>query len=467
MLPVAVVQVVGTLVAAHWGATGTDGPVHPGPPWTTGVASAPVEVTPLGLAMLVAAVVVLPARWRFPVPVLGVAAVTTLGYALVVAPRGPFVAALTMAAVNAWLRGHRRSAAAVVVAAGVVLPWADVVTGRAVVVPWTGIGLAVAWVAVTLSVSELARLRILRAAEARRAEAAERRRRAEDERVRIARELHDSVAHNMSLINLQAGVALHLGDDLPAPTRAALTSIRDASHEALVELRAVLGVLRRVDDAAPGTPDRSPVPGLDRLDDLVVRARAAGLDIDRTVDGPLASLGRIVDRTAFRIVQESITNVMKHAPRHHVDVVVVVGPDIVDLTVQDGARRPASADDGRRAAQTSSSDPVDADAAVDGSAPVDGSTSIDADGPDRARGGLGPSGNGIIGMHERVAAVGGVLEAGPLAGGGWRVHARLPVTDSAAGSGAGAGRSTAPAAVRGPAPADPVPHRTTPTGGPS
>ncbi|PZE23899.1 sensor histidine kinase [Curtobacterium sp. MCBD17_028] len=445
VLPVAALQLVGTLVLSRWtGPTPGTVPAHPGPPWGPGTGEAVVAAPgPLAIAMLVAAVVVLPFRWRWPVVVLGVTLATTLGYAVLVSPRGPFVAALTMAAVNAWLSGRRRSASAAVAIGAFALPWVDLATGRSSVLPWGTVTVMLAWGGLTIALSELARVRVLRAAEARRARAEAVRRRAEDERVRIARELHDSVAHNMSLINLQAGVALHLGADLPDPTRAALTSIRDASHEALVELRAVLGVLRRVDDPDAGTnsggagaatgsgieatgdggvvvPERSPVPGLDRLRDLVLRAEAAGLDVTLDVDGDLGAVDRIVDRTAFRIVQESVTNVMKHAPWNRVAVVVGASAEVLDVTVEDlpDAR-------GRRgtAAQP---DP----AASAASAASSASASVDApqDTLDRAQADLGPSGNGIIGMRERVAAVGGVLEAGPVTGGGWRVHARLPTT---------------------------------------
>ncbi|WP_302847779.1 sensor histidine kinase, partial [Curtobacterium sp. MCBA15_016] len=154
--------------------------------------------------------------------------------------------------------------------------------------------------------------------------------------MRIARELHDSVAHSMSLINLQAGVALHLGADLPDQTRDSLANIRDSSREALVELRTILGVLRSVD----GAPDRegaerAPTAGLDRVADLVERARAAGVDVTLAVDGDRSAVHGITDRNAFRIVQESVTNVMKHAPGHRADVTISIAPDVVDLVVAD------------------------------------------------------------------------------------------------------------------------------------
>ncbi|WFR68301.1 histidine kinase [Curtobacterium flaccumfaciens] len=250
---------------------------------------------------------------------------TTIGYALVVSPRGPFVAALTMALANAWLRGHRSWVAVSAGLAVAVLPTADTVLGRSSVLDLSAVLLCVAWVTVTIAVSELVRVRLERVAERRRQRAEAERRRAGDERVRIARELHDSVAHSMSLINLQAGVALHLGADLPDQTRESLANIRDSSRDALVELRTILGVLRSVDgepgapgDAGGGTDGvgsaRHPTAGLDRVPDLVERARAAGVDVDVAVEGDPSTVRGVTDRNAFRIVQESVTNVMKHAP---------------------------------------------------------------------------------------------------------------------------------------------------------
>ena len=415
VLPVALVQIVGTLLAARFpdgSASGGRG----GPPWSQHAFGSSLTDAahpgPVAVALLVAGVVVLPWRWHRPTGVLLVTLGTTIGYALLVSPRGPFVAALTMAAVNAWLRGRRAAVVIALAVAVTLLPTADAVLGRSTTVNLDAVFLAVAWAAVTLSVAELVRVRLERAAERRRRRAAAEQERARDERVRIARELHDSVAHSMSLINLQAGVALHLGADLPDETQRSLADIRDTSRDALVELRTILGVLRSVDGpsgpddhGAPDTPvgapgaesvDRNPVPGLDRLPDLADRARAAGVDLSVHVDGDRAGLDRTTDRTAFRIVQESVTNVMKHAPRHRVRVAVRIGVDVLEVSVEDAL----SPDHG---------DP--------GATPL-----------------LGATGNGIIGMRERASAVGGTLVAGPTTDGGWRVSARLPVARVGAGA---------------------------------
>ncbi|PZE70246.1 sensor histidine kinase [Curtobacterium sp. MCPF17_018] len=390
VLPVAVVQIVGTILASRITVAGPGGP-----PWARHGAIGgvdPVVLGPLAGALLVAGVVVLPWRWRWPRSVLLVTLATTVGYALVVSPRGPFVAALTMAIANAWLRGHRRTVAVAAAAAVLVLPSADVLLGRAPGLDLGAVLLCAAWLTVTIAVSELVRVQVERVAERRRQRAEAERVRAGEERVRIARELHDSVAHSMSLINLQAGVALHLGDGLPAQTHDALLNIRDSSRDALVELRTILGVLRSVDGgpASTGGPDRSPVPGLDRVAELVDRARAAGVAVDLRIHGDPSSVTGTSSRSAFRIVQESVTNVMKHAPGHDTSVVVTVGADVVDLIVED---HPSAV-------------------------------------PDRfaRRDGLGATGNGIIGMRERAAAVGGELSVGPTTHGGWRVVARLPMS---------------------------------------
>jgi signal transduction histidine kinase len=415
VLPVAFLQIIGTLVASRLGAGAVDPGSAGGPPWArhafgAGVGAGVVHLGPVAIALLVAGVVVLPWRWRWPRGVLLVTLATTVGYALVVSPRGPFVAALTMALANAWLRGHRGWVTGAAVLSVLVLPTADTVLGRSSVIDLSAVLLCVAWLTVTIAVSELVRVRLERVAERRRQRVDAERRRAADERVRIARELHDSVAHSMSLINLQAGVALHLGADLPDQTRESLVNIRDSSRDALVELRTILGVLRAVDaptgaEASAGS-ERNPTPGLERLPALVERARAAGVDVRASIDGDPATLGGVTDRNAFRIVQESVTNVMKHAPGHHADISVTIGTDVVDLLVED---RPI----GGRLTSTASAT-------------------------------LGPSGNGIIGMRERANAVGGALRAGPTTEGGWRVTARLPVTASDIGPSAGA--TTGPSA---------------------
>ena len=195
--------------------------------------------------------------------------------------------------------------------------------------------------------------------------------------MRIARELHDVLAHNISLISVQAGVALHLMDDQPEQARTALTAIKQASREALGELRSVLDVLRQADDDAL---PRSPTPGLDGLDQLVARAGAAGLPVETVVEGNRRSLPAGVDLASYRIVQEALTNTMRHAAASRATVTVALGPDTVSVEVTD---------DGRGGAHT--------------------------------------DGHGLCGMRERAAALGGTFDAGSRPDGGFRVRARLPI----------------------------------------
>jgi len=207
-------------------------------------------------------------------------------------------------------------------------------------------------------------------------------RKAVEERLRIARELHDSLTHSISVIQVQAGVAAHLarkrGEEVPA----ALAAIQEASADASRELRATLGVLRASDDS-----DSS---GLRQLAALIARARAAGLPVTVTVTGTERQLTPDVDQAAYRIVQEALTNVTRHADQACATVHLQYGPGL--LTVQ-----------------------IDNDGAGSGSGPGCG-----ASGPQPT------SGMGLIGMRERVSALGGRLDAGPRADGGFRVWAELP-----------------------------------------
>jgi signal transduction histidine kinase len=218
-----------------------------------------------------------------------------------------------------------------------------------------------------------------RAIDAERTREEEARRRAGEERMRIARELHDVLAHSISVINVQAGVAVHLLDRQPEQARAALLTINDASKEAMRELRATLGLLRQSDDIDP----RAPAPGLARLDELVDTARSAGLDVTVATTGEQGGLPPAADLAAYRIVQESLTNVNRHAGATHVAVSIIHRQEEVELTIED-------------------------------------------DGGGLAAGAELRPGNGLVGMRERAVAIGGELDAGPLPGGGFRVHARLP-----------------------------------------
>ncbi len=232
-----------------------------------------------------------------------------------------------------------------------------------------------------------------------RAETAERtrdeeaRRRVGEERLRIARDVHDLVAHAMVAINVQAGVGAHLLDRDPEQARRTLADIKKVSGEALADLRATLGTLRAPgedpgDEAAPVLPTQ----GLGgELDDLGASLRSAGIEVDLDVDPGTATVPAAVAATGYRIVQEALTNVVRHAhgSRATVRVAHEDGRVVIDVT-----------DDGAGAG---------VGAGGSGAAVPDG------------------SGHGVRGMRERALAAGGTLEAGPRAGGGWRVRATLPV----------------------------------------
>jgi signal transduction histidine kinase len=219
------------------------------------------------------------------------------------------------------------------------------------------------------------RERLARAEAEREREAA---RRVEQERLRIARELHDVMAHTISVITVQAGVAAEVLADAPEHAREALATIRAASREAMAELQATVGVLRTGDGQQP---PRAPAPGIGQLDSLLEAARGGGLRVQAVVAGDPRPLPPAVDLTAYRILQESLTNVVRHARATTATVTVRYEPDGVVIEVADDGRGPGAA---------------------------------------------GGSGYGLAGMAERAAALGGKLEAGPGPDGGFRVRALLP-----------------------------------------
>jgi signal transduction histidine kinase len=239
--------------------------------------------------------------------------------------------------------------------------------------------------------------RARRAEETRESEA---RRRVDEERLRIARELHDLVAHQITLANAQAQVAVHVLDTRPEQTRRSLRELVETTGHALDELRATVGLLRQTgDDRATGGAQRTadavapdePAPGLSRLPMLLENFRRAGLEVTLRQEGTARPLPPGLDLTAYRIVQEALTNVTKHAGSGSARVGLDWHPGRVVLTV---------ADDGGRGAHRAPGLPVV---------------------PER------PPGYGLIGMRERATAVGGRLHAGGRPGGGFLVTAELPL----------------------------------------
>src|SRR5581483_5986323 len=231
-----------------------------------------------GIALLAAGIAVLPLRRRFPIGVLAATLATTLAYWSLGYPRGPIFVALVVAFGYVVLRGLRAAAVTSLVIGFLTFPWLGYLIGRGKAPQLHVVGALAAWLLVLLTVAELIRSRRERAREAERSRVESAQRRASEERLRIAQELHDVVAHSMSLINLRAGIALHLMDQDPQQARAALTTIKDVSKVGLVELRSILGVLRQAGGPDDGAP-RMPTPSLDQLDVLVDRARTSGVRV--------------------------------------------------------------------------------------------------------------------------------------------------------------------------------------------
>jgi signal transduction histidine kinase len=343
-----------------------------------------VQLDVLGYLLLLAGPALLLLRRRKPVLVAAATGGATLLYVVLGYPWGPVFASLVVAFFSAVAAGHRRAVSAVagVVFAGHVLVgawlyrWLPPAHDHGA--SWTGISGSGAWLLAVLAGAELFRARREQIARDRRERAEAERRRTDEERLRIAHELHDVLAHSISVINVQAGVALALIDERPEQARTALATIKAASKEALGEVRQVLGVLR-----APGEAPRSPAPGLDRLPELLEQAAAAGLGADVAVEGDRAPLPPGVDIAAFRIVQEALTNIVRHSGARTARVLLDYRPAYVEVSVDD-------------------------------------------DGP-AVTGGESGGGNGLVGMRERAATLGGTVETGPRPHGGFRVRARLPL----------------------------------------
>lgn len=237
-----------------------------------------------------------------------------------------------------------------------------------------------AWLLAAIFLGDSVRSRRAYELEAERTRDEEHRRRLSDERVRIARELHDVVGHNISLITVQAGAGEHVLYKDAAQAKDAFANIRHASHETMQELRSMVGVLR---DTASGAPQTAPTQGLDALGSLIKAVTDAGQEVDLSIRGSPHVLPGVVDLSAYRILQEALTNAVRHAPHSHVHVEVAYTADGVSLEVSNGR----------------------------GDEP-----------PPREPGG----GLGLVGMRERVQAIGGKLEAGPSTDGGFTVKAVLP-----------------------------------------
>ena len=314
-------------------------------------------------------------RRRFPVAALIATGLCAVGYQ---AAGFDVFAVAYLIAVHAGMRAGRRAATVVTsVLMLAALPLAAMVSGPPGAEAFTrarGV-LELAWLIAAGAAGEALRQAERRADEAERTREQSALRRAGEERLHIARELHDSLTHQISVIKLQAEVAVHLARKRGEPVPDALLAIRDAGREATRELRETLTVLR--DDGDFSRYGLEHVPGL--LDNV----RAAGLTATLTTSGEPGPLPAAVDRTGYRIVQESLTNVVRHAGAGSATVAIDYHPDRVRIRVDD---------DGRAAA------------------------------------GSPQPGVGLLGMRERVAALGGVLRAEPRDTGGFTVHAELPLS---------------------------------------
>jgi signal transduction histidine kinase len=348
----------------------------------------------LNWLLIIAGPVALTLRRRHPVAVLWACFAATLSPAGTWLPHLSLIAAFLSAAT----RGHRRAAWVVVVAGYVTAVWLAPLAYRQ---PIGSLDFALqlaAWLLVLVIAAEAVRMRREHAADAAAARELDERRQYSEERLRMARDLHDVIGHNISLINVQASVGLDLMDSRPEQARAALAAIKTVSREALDELRGMLVALRQPGEEPPRAP--SAAPGLGRLPGLAALTRAAGLPVSIEETGQVRPLPPQTDLAAYRIIQESLTNITRHARASRATVRLAYAADGLDIEVTD---------DGRPSG---------------GTAP---------DGP----GGPAAGGTGIGGMAERAAALGGRLEAGPRPGGGFAVTARLPIHDPPASQPAG------------------------------
>ena len=330
----------------------------------------------LGCTLLAAGGLALVWRRRAPVPVLAATGLCAVGYQ---AAGFDVPAVAFLFAVYAAVReGHRTVTVVASVAVLATLPLAALASG----VHDTGEAFAqarsaleIAWLVAAGAAGEALRQAERRADEAERTREETARHRADQERLHIARELHDSLTHQISVIKVQSEVAVHLARKRREPVPDALLAIREAGREATRELRATLEALR--DD------DKTPPHGLDHVPELVERFRMTGMDVSSTIEGERHCVPAAVGRTVYRIVQESLTNIARHADAATASVRIDCRPDVIAIRIDD---------DGK---------------AVPDTAPT--------------------LGVGLLGMRERVTALGGRLRAEPRGEGGFTVQAELPV----------------------------------------
>lgn len=340
----------------------------------------PVDLPVLTFALVVTSGAFLVLRRLQPLVALAGTAAATTAYLALDYPFGPILLSVAFAAFSVAVAVPTRRA---LTAAGLVIGL--VVVPAALRQDWTDswvaalarLAAAPTWILAAGAVGFGVRA-IRRSAEQTRAEA--RRQQAYEERLQTAREVHDIVGHGLAAISMQAGVALHVLDRSPQRTRELLESIRDSSQHSLDELRATLAVFRA--SGAAGAAELAPPAGLDGLGTLVTRMADSGVPVDVATSGPAVPLLSSVDHAAYRIVQESLTNVLRHAGPTTATVRLGYAPDRLTVEVADRGRGAAAAAE---------------------------------------------PGQGVAGMRARAESLGGTLAAGPAEGGGFRVYAELPL----------------------------------------
>jgi signal transduction histidine kinase len=347
---------------------------------------------PLGYGLLIAGAAALLIRRKHPIAALAGTVIPAFAYDLLNYPGGLCTIAVGVALFSVADAGHPRAGITAIVGVVVGFLAIGVLLGRGHVIDLITALWFAGWLVASLILGETARSRRAyleeveqRALEAERSREDEARRRAGEERIRIARELHDVLAHRISMISVQSGVGAHLLDRDPDQARKSLIAVNQASKEALQELRATLGLLRQTDGPEP----RSPAPGLAQLERVMASTTAAGVEVRLHVTGHARDLPTGVDLAAYRIIQESLTNVIRHARAATARIAIAYRHADVVIQIED-----------------------------DGCG-IDEHSAVAA------------GGNGLLGMRERAVALGGELEAGPLATGGFRVRARLPFVGAA------------------------------------
>jgi signal transduction histidine kinase len=331
---------------------------------------AEVPLPPHAVVLLLAGPILLLARRRYPLPVLAGVLAVTAAYLHVAHRPGPVVLALVIAFLTAASAGPRWHTYPLPLIGWVAFVWLRSP-------PVEAAGALGAWMLVLLAIAEGIRQRRVSLEAGRQRRAAMQRDAASQARLTIARELHDVLAHSLSMINVQAAVALELLDAQPDRAGPALSAIKEASRQAISDVHALVAALR----TESGEPT-APTPGIADLDALVNFTRATGLTVTTAVRGRPRPIPSVIDSAAARIVQESLTNVVRHSTASAAAVTISYGDDVLEVTVDDDGR-PAHA--------------------------------------------AGTGGSGITGMRERAQALGGSLSAQRLPGGGFRVRAALPM----------------------------------------